>query len=487
VIEKSHSVRNPEEVKVLVVGTESDLQDWVRRGLEGVPHHVISRPELGIGPGEADEANPDLALVSEDGRPEFPGRLSAFKLKHPRCQILFVGREDSDLSPRQLGPAVVRHWFFRPADPEGIVDTLQAAGRSLSRAWRERQRHTRALTGLDAILGQHPALLGVLDLAKRVAASPSTAVLIQGETGTGKGLLARAIHGESPRQNGPFVDINCAAIPPALLESELFGHVKGAFTTAVREKPGLLELADGGTAFLDEIGELDLSLQAKILKFLDDGMIRRVQGTASTRVDVRVLAATNRDLQNEIKAGRFRLDLYHRLSVMVLQLPPLRERPTDVPDLARHFLSDLSRRILGKPIQWTQEATEALAEYAWPGNVRELINVTERLTLLSDGARPIALQDLPPGMVQRTPTLRVATAAAKPEVKLPPEGISFEAVERAVLETALQEMHGNVTRAAAFLGMGRGSLRYRMDKLGLQEHASNRRGRPMGRRRPRAA
>jgi transcriptional regulator with GAF, ATPase, and Fis domain len=382
---------------------------------------------------------------------------------------------------------VVRHWFFRPADPAGIVGTIQAAGQSLSRAWRERHRHTRGLTGLDALLGEHPAFKETLDLARRVAASRSTAVLILGETGTGKGLLARAIHGESPRQAGPFIDINCAAIPANLLESELFGHAKGAFTTAVKDKPGLLELADGGTAFLDEIGELDLSLQVKALKFLDDGVIRRLSGTSTSKVDVRMIAATNRDLEAEVHQGKFRLDLYHRLSVMVLKLPALRERSTDIPLLARRFLYDLSRRIHGRELDWTPQALEAMCEYSWPGNIRELMNVTERLALLSDGSRPLGVEDLPAGMARQEPAIRVVSSTAPPQVVLPPEGISFETLERAVLESALQRMQGNVTRAATFLGMGRGSLRYRMEKLGLQEHASNRRGRPMGRRRPRAA
>lgn len=480
-------VPNPLEIAILLIGSEPDLQNWVRSGLEGIPHRVLTSEGLTREFVTAERESPDLALVVEDGESDFPGRLSEFKKNHPRCQILLIGRGDSELSPKQLGNSVVRHWFFQPADPGGIVSTIRAAGQSLSRAWRERQRHSRALTGIDAVVGQHPALVETLDLARRVASSRSTSVLILGETGTGKGLLARAIHGESPRYNGPFVDINCAAIPHNLLESELFGHVKGAFTTAVKDKPGLLELADGGTAFLDEIGELDLSLQAKVLKFLDDGTIRRISGTTSSKVDVRMIAATNRDLDTEVREGRFRLDLLHRLNVMTLKLPALRERPTDVPMLAERFLADLAQRIHGRSMEWSKEALEALSNYSWPGNVRELINVTERLALLSEGSRPLGLQDLPLGMVQQEPALRAVLPMAPPQVVLPADGIPFETLERAILESALQRMQGNVTRAASFLGMGRGSLRYRMEKLGLQEHASNRRGRPMGRRRPRAA
>jgi DNA-binding NtrC family response regulator len=472
-----------EIITVLGAGEDPGLSAWVQEALEGSPHRLRSLPCL---PGNAElpeGIEPDLAVIFEDEGDGFLARLQAFKQGFPLCQILLVGRADSKLSPREIGPGVVRHWFFRPLDPAQITDTLRAAGHSLSRAWRDRARRERGRTPLDSFLGRHPLLLEVLDLARRVAASPRTSVLILGETGTGKGLLARAIHGESPRQSGPFVDINCAAIPENLIESELFGHVKGAFTGAVREKPGLLELADGGTAFLDEVGELSLPLQAKILKFLDEGLVRRVQGTTQARVDVRVIAATNRDLEAEVVHGRFRLDLLHRLNVVVLRLPPLRERPEDIPLLAQHFLRKLSLDLRGEVRAWAPEALKSLTAYAWPGNVRELQNVIERMVLLSAGREPIGLSDLPPGLLPQAPAAAVHVPLSVAEVELPPDGIPFEAIERAVLEAALKRTRGNVTRAAALLQMGRGGLRYRLDRLGLAGQASNRRGRPMKRRR----
>ncbi len=512
----SAGLSHTERIEVLIIGGP-ELAGWVTSGLEGIPHRVVSfstvpearafgpggpesrpdapesgtadrrqpDPERSTGPNPAAAAlDPDLALIEESADADFHSRLIRFKRLHPRCQVLLVGAEESALNPRSLGSAVVRHWFFRPVVPQVVVETLRAAGRSLARDRREKERHTRSLASLQDFIGTHPALCDTLELARRVAASPSTSVLVLGETGTGKGLLARAIHGESPRAGGPFVEINCAAIPANLIESELFGHTRGAFTSAVRDKPGLLELADGGTAFLDEVGELESVVQAKLLKFLDDGVLRRLAATSTVRVNTRVIAATNRDLEAEVSRGRFRLDLYHRLSVMVLRLPPLRERREDIPLLAARFLAEQSRSLRGEPMSWSGEAMEALTAYDWPGNVRELMNLTERLALLAPPGQPIGIDNLPAGMLARVPLLRVLDKGEAPLVVLPPEGVPFDAIERAVLEAALRLAGGNVTRAADLLGMGRGSLRYRLDRLHFELGASRRRGRPMGRRRP---
>ncbi len=476
--------KQPEQIQVLITDPSEDIEGWIHAGLKGVPHQICSVDAMDAAP---DGLDPDLALIEENPGVDFPNRLVAFKERYPRCQIFLIGRTDSDLSPRQLGPSIVRHWFFRPIEADGIIRILQLAGRSISRAWRERHRHSRSLAGLDSLLGRHPRFLETIELARKAAESATTTVLVLGETGTGKGLLARAIHADSPRSYGPYVDINCAALPQNLLESELFGHVRGAFTSAYREKPGLLELADGGTAFLDEIGELDPALQVKILKFLDDGMIRRVQGTEAAHVDVRMIAATNRDLDREVREGRFRLDLFHRLGVLLLRLPSLRERGEDIPLLARHYLGELSRRLRGRTLDWTPEALEVLSGYAWPGNIRELINVTERIALLAGGNDPITVEDLPPGLASRTPVVKAGDAGSAPLICLPPEGLDFDTIERAILEEALKLTSGNVTRAASLLRMGRGSLRYRLERLEIQSRASGRRGRPMGRRRPQAA
>ena len=483
----------PLEISLLAAGRDSAIATWIRHGLEGLPHRTVYMDALpedgahgydGVTDGESGGVfDPDLALVDEEVTPEFPARLRALKDRFPRCQILLLSQENSDLSPRKLHPVAIRHWFFRPIESEDIARVLRAAGRSIQRQFRDEHRHTRQLLGFEGLIGEHPALLQALEVAHKVAQSTNTSVLILGDTGTGKGMLAQAIHAESPRNNGPYMEINCGAIPQGLMESELFGHVKGAFTTAHRDKPGLLELADGGTAFLDEIGELEMLLQAKLLKFLDDGRIRRVQGTETMSVDVRVVAATNRNLEKEVDDRRFRLDLFHRLNVVSISLPRLQERTDDIPLLAKHYLEKLSTKIRGRQLEWSEDALDALRRYPWPGNVRELINFTERMTLVQHDSDVIELEDLPPEMLAARPVLAAHENTGAPLVELPPDGVSLKEVERSLVEAALARTAGNVTEAARLLHMSRGSLRYRLEKMGLQQRASRRRGRPMRRRR----
>ncbi|SDF86154.1 sigma-54 interaction domain-containing protein [Desulfovibrio legallii] len=261
----------------------------------------------------------------------------------------------------------------------------------------------------SGIIGQSTTLAEVFKVLGKVAPTDST-VLVTGESGTGKELLVRALHANSRRAEKPFVPINCGAIPKDLLESELFGHEKGAFTHAIRSRPGRFEMADGGTVFLDEIGEMDLSLQVKILRVLQEKEIERVGGTGSKKVDVRIVAATNRDLEVEVAAGRFREDLYYRLNVIPLHLPPLRERGGDVLLLARHFLNHFCAKKGRPPLGLTPDARRVLVAYAWPGNVRELENFMERLSILVDGdtVRP---EDLPAKILDH-----VGEIAALPEV-----------------------------------------------------------------------
>ncbi len=311
------------------------------------------------------------------------------------------------------------------------------------------------------LIGSSAAMHRVLDLVSQVAET-KTNVLISGESGTGKELVARAIHARSDRRDRAFVAINCGAIPENLLESELFGHVKGAFTGAVSGKEGLFEAADGGTLFLDEIGELPAALQVKLLRVLQERTIRRVGGTSDRRVDVRILAATNRQLEQEVAAGRFREDLYYRLNVIQIALPPLRERLDDVPLLVQHFVEKYARE-LGKPIQELQEdALRRLLSYAYPGNVRELENVIERAVALSrDGV--ITEGALPPQL------LRPPEPAATERIS--GEGVSLEALvndyERGLLLEALRRSKGVKKRAAQLLGISFRSFRYRLEKLGL--------------------
>jgi two-component system, NtrC family, response regulator AtoC len=323
----------------------------------------------------------------------------------------------------------------------------------------------------DQIVGTSRAMHETLALARKVAESEVSSVLLQGESGTGKDLVAKAIHYGSARANAPFVAINCAAIPANLIESELFGYEKGAFTDAKMRKEGLFEQADGGTLFLDEIGELELSLQAKLLRVLEDGVFRRVGGLKDLPLDVRVIAASNRDLRTESQHGHFRLDLFYRLSVIQIDIAPLRERDDDVILLAEHYL-----RTLGGPRKRVRtispEAAAVFRQYTWPGNVRELRNVIERALILEDGDT-ITTKFLPRGLApeaSREPSrmadaVDATTANALGGFALPREGLSLEAVEMSLVKQAIGQANGNQTRAAELLGISRDQFRYRLKKL----------------------
>jgi transcriptional regulator with PAS, ATPase and Fis domain len=310
------------------------------------------------------------------------------------------------------------------------------------------------------MIGRSSALLSVLDIAARAAQSDAT-VLIEGETGTGKELLARAIHQNSLRKGQPFLAINCGAIPKDLLESELFGYRKGAFTGALENKKGKIETADGGTLFLDEIGELPLALQVKLLRLIQQGEMEKLGALEQTKVDVRIVAATNRDLQSMMQKGDFREDLYYRLAVIPITLPPLRERGKDVEDLVKHFL-EVNKRKLGRPELILPSALlPYFVKYKWPGNIRELENVLERIVVLSRGPE-ITLSDLPEFL------RREHTAVGALQLDLPPEGINLEALEKELIEQALKRFEGNQTKAAQYLSLSRKTLIYRMEKHGLR-------------------
>jgi transcriptional regulator with PAS, ATPase and Fis domain len=291
----------------------------------------------------------------------------------------------------------------------------------------------------------------------RVAASPASTVLLTGETGSGKDLAAKVIHYNSDRAARPFVNITCSALPEQLLESELFGHERGAFTDARQQKRGLLETADGGTVFLDEIGEMTPGLQAKLLRFLEEKTFKRVGGLSDIKVNVRVVAATNRDLQENIKAGKFREDLFYRLQVMPIALPPLRERRGDVALLASYFVDMYNREFKKRVRGLTPAARAAIERYPWPGNIRELRNAIERAMLLATG------EWLEPGNFTSVTTGVLTTGP----FKLPPEGVRLEEIERQLLVQALERVGGNQSRAAELLGINRDQVRYRVEKFGI--------------------
>ncbi len=351
---------------------------------------------------------------------------------------------------------------------------------------RERSRQF----NFEQIIGESPAMKRMMTLARKVAESEASSVLLQGESGTGKDLVAKAIHYGSRRSEGPFVAINCAAIPATLLESELFGYEKGAFTDAKNRKEGMFEQAEGGTVFLDEIGELELGLQAKLLRVLEEGAFRRVGGLRDIPLDVRVIAASNRDLKTESEAGHFRLDLYYRLSVIQIDIPPLRERDTDVLLLSEYYINQFNQKLRKQIRGLSPEVIDIFRHYPWRGNVRELRNVIERVMILEE-TDYVTAQWLPRGVIGEEPivvtapeiapvaTMATAEAAAPNTVApapvsapaplpfaLPPAGVELEAVEMSLVAQALQRSGGNQTRAAELLGISRDQLRYRLKKLG---------------------
>ncbi|HEX8176875.1 MAG TPA: sigma-54 dependent transcriptional regulator [Pyrinomonadaceae bacterium] len=329
----------------------------------------------------------------------------------------------------------------------------------------------RALSKLDEldleIISDSAEMEAVKKMIVKVARSSST-VLIRGESGTGKELIARAIHTQSPRAAEMFQAVNCAAINENLLESELFGHEKGSFTGAHAEKKGLFEVADRGTLFLDEIGELDVGMQAKLLRALQERKIRRVGGVREMSVDVRVIAATNRDLRAMVADKRFREDLYYRINVLSIDVPPLRERRDDIPVLINHFLNKYTRNTARLCNGLTPDTRRLMQEYSWPGNVRQLESAVERALLLCEGPM-IDVEDLPLEIRQET---RPAQAGA---FRLPPEGISFEDVERDLIIQAMEQTDYNITKSAKLLGLTFRTLQYRLEKFGIRKPDSKNR------------
>ena len=313
---------------------------------------------------------------------------------------------------------------------------------------------------LDNMIGSSSAMRRVYALVEKVART-DLAVLITGESGTGKELIAKAIHQNSMRRDGPFVVINCGAIPEGLIESELFGHRKGSFTGAYTDARGKLEAADKGTVLLDEIGDLPLALQVKLLRVLEDGEFTRVGETTTRRIDVRFLAATNRDLSKMVADGRFREDLFFRLKVVPVHLPPLRERREDIPLLADYFLKELAQRYQRPELNFEKDIFRYFQTYSWPGNVRELKHTVERLAVIAEGDT-VSISDLPENMTAMT------GHAANVLIQLPDDGIDLEEVEREILRQALDKHDWNQTRAAQYLNITRSALIYRMQKYGLQ-------------------
>jgi len=415
------------------------------------------------------ESPPDLVLLDV----HLPGLdgiqvLQRIKASDPEIVVIMItayGMVDSAVAAMKAG---AHDYINKPFNLEAVKLSIRKgleANRLRGEVQRLRQEQ-RGHFSLERVVARSAAMLGVLDLVARVASSGATTVLLQGESGTGKDLVAKALHYTGPRAERPFLAVNCASLPEQLLESELFGHERGAYTDAKGLKKGLFELADGGTIFLDEIAEMRLDLQAKLLRVIEEKSFRRIGGVKDIQVDVRIVAASNKDLDEQRRAGRFRDDLYFRLKVVPIHLPPLRERPDDILPLAEHFVGEFAREF-GKGVAGlTDGARAALLRYAWPGNVRELKNVLERAVLLGGGST-VEARDLPPEILAAAPAPSAPAPGAAFGIRLPAEGISLERLEEDLVRKALEQSRGHQTRASQLLGISRDSLRYRMKKMGL--------------------
>ena len=448
---------------ILVVDDEKNTREGLARALRG--EYEVAEAENGLRALEWLETHAADVVLSDLRMPGLDGMALLARLldRDPKPVLILLTAYGSI----ETAVEAMRHGAYdflaKPVNLDRLELLLQRA-LTERRLGAENQRlkvQLDAKYGFENIIGTSPAMQEVFQTIRQVAPTRAT-VLIQGESGTGKELVARALHQCSPRAQGPFVPVHCAALAPTLLESELFGHEKGAFTGAVERRRGRFELADGGTLFLDEVGEIDPALQVKILRVLEERKFERVGGTETVEVDVRLVAATNRDLKKRVEEGAFREDLFYRLYVVNLTLPPLRERDGDIVLLAQHYLKTLAAEN-GKAVMGiTPEAMDALTAHAWPGNVRELRNVIERMVVLGHGDR-LGVRDLPAA-------LRAAPGHSGGGART---GTALRDAERQLIEEALRRHKGHRTRAARDLGISRRTLHRKLNEFGLRTPKDN--------------
>jgi DNA-binding NtrC family response regulator len=459
--------------RILIADDKASMREMLTQAMEAKGFDVVAVPD---GNAALEQAEAGVDLVITDLR--MPGKdgvevLGGVKRISPETEVIVMtafGTVENAVEAMRLGAFDYILKPFSIDELELKVDRALDRGRLASEVQYLKEEDARR-TG--PMIGEGEVMRAVQKLIDKVAASASP-VLVLGESGTGKELVAREIHRRSARSGGPFVAVNCAALSEGVLESELFGHEKGAFTGAMTGRKGRFELADGGTLFLDEIGELPAAVQVKLLRVLQDTEFERVGGNKTIRVDTRIVAATHKDLKKAIPKGEFREDLYYRLNVISIELPPLRDRREDIPALAEHFLARYARE-LAKPARMSAEVLDRLIHYRWPGNIRELQNVLERAVVLCEGEQ-LTVADLPREILEPagTPAPEPAPSAALVEATEPgspehPTDLTarLDALEKAIILEALQKFRWNQTKVAAALGLKRSSLQYKMKKHGL--------------------
>ena len=458
--------------KILVVDDDRLIRMALREALGSWGYETIEAGTVAEALKQFAEEDPPFVLLDID-LPDGSGIDVLNQIKERDSEtivVMITGNVDVENTVAALRGGA--HDFIgKPVRLEELRVTLRNASetRSLRREVRQTRRERSIAFGFDQIIGESPAMKKSLKLAKRVAASEVSSILLKGETGTGKDLFARAIHYASESANSPYLAINCAALPANLIESELFGYEKGAFTDAKQRKEGLFEQAHGGTIFLDEIGELELGLQAKLLRVLEDGAFRRVGGLKDLSLDARIIAASNRDLKKESEDGNFRLDLYFRLSVIQIDIPPLRDREGDVLLLARHYIDNANKKRRGIKLRGMSPDVEKIfSNYKWAGNVRELRNVIERASILED-VDLVTATHLPADLLQ---TYTPVNSSSNSGIMLPIEGIPLELVGSELARQAVERTRGNLTKAAKLLDISRDQLRYKLKKSGYYVVAS---------------
>jgi DNA-binding NtrC family response regulator len=450
---------------IAVVDDEELFRTWLSEHLGAAGYTVIEaatgREALRL----ATEQNPalmllDLRLPDADGL-ELVTRLH--EIDRDLVVVIVTAYGEVQTAVRAV-KAGAYHFLEKPVDLDDLLITMEKGleAQSLRREIAVlREQHRWQFANVEFV-GRSLAVRQLAETVEKVARTESATVLLQGESGTGKDLVARAVHAHSSRKDKPFLEINCTTLPEQLVEAELFGHERGAYTDARERKKGLAELADGGTLLLDEIGDMPLGAQVKLLRFLEDSRFKRLGGTTDITVNVRVIAATNQNLDRAIEEGKFRSDLYYRLKVVDLYIPPLRERSEDCAPLALYFIEQLARDLKREAPRLTSDALRVLETYSWPGNIRELRNVLERALIMED------TQEIRPEHLPMEIRGFARPVDGRDEiVQLPAEGLRMEDIERSVIEQALTRTAGNVAGAARLLGLSRDTLRYRMKKYDL--------------------